>query len=771
MKITRLTLLLIFLTNAICFSQPLQLIPQPAQYTITRQSPFILTKNTPFFFVSGRCMANVIEFNAMLKKTYGFEMKWTNEMTDTNEKAIFLHLTKDSTIQNPEGYKMEVNSQHIKITANTRDGMFYGTMSLLQLMKPSMNEDGAYEIPACTINDEPRFAWRGMHLDVCRHFFGKEFVKKYIDLLALHKMNTFHWHLTDDQGWRIEIKKYPKLTEIGGWRNGSMIGRYADHQFDTIRYGGYYTQDDIREIVKYAQARHITIVPEIEMPGHALAALAAYPELSCTGGPFEVCKEWGVFDDVFCAGNDYTFQFIEDVLTEVTNLFPGKYIHIGGDECPKTRWKVCSKCQKRMKDNGLKDEHELQSYFIGRIEKFLNSKGKQIIGWDEILEGGLAPNASVMSWRGEEGGIAAANQQHYVVMSPGSHCYFDHYQGDPELEPHSIGGFTPLEKVYSYNPVPKELNDTLTKYIMGAQANLWTEYILDEKHAEYMAYPRACALAEVLWTPKEKKNEDSFQNRLIKHFSFLDKLNVNYATSIYQIKLKPDVIDNEYGILALIKPNLGEINYRVKVLNHPDDVVTGNIKYDPNINHDYLDSAFVSITKTSELTFWISGRDTTKIISYFSKSTAKKITYATSPSKYYCNEPDFTLIDGIKADTPRKNNQWNAWNGEDVEMTIDLNEVQEISQMEIGYLHDPGSWIWLPKEISISISTNGKKYKTITKADLNKINDNPRSLLLNFKAIKARYVKIKAVNPGKIPEGNPGVGEDSWLFFDEILID
>jgi len=766
MKFTQLTIFFLFFTS-LCFSQPLQLIPQPAQYSITNGAPFILTKNTPFFFVSGRCMANVIEFNALLKKTYGFEMKWTNEMTDTNEKAIFLHLTKDSTIQNPEGYKMEVNSQHIKITANSRVGMFYGTMSLLQLMKPTMDGDGAFEIPACTINDQPRFAWRGMHLDVCRHFFGKEFVKKYIDLLALHKMNTFHWHLTDDQGWRIEIKKYPKLTEIGGWRNGSMIGRYADHQFDTIRYGGYYTQDDIREIVKYAEARHITIVPEIEMPGHALAALAAYPELSCTGGPFEVCKEWGVFDDVFCAGNDYTFQFLEDVLTEVCNLFPGKYIHIGGDECPKTRWKVCNKCQKRMKDNGLKDEHELQSYFIQRVEKFLNGKGKQIIGWDEILEGGLAPNASVMSWRGEEGGIAAANQQHNVVMSPGSHCYFDHYQGDPELEPHSIGGFTPLEKVYSYDPVPKKLNDTLTKYILGAQANLWTEYILSEKHAEYMAYPRACALAEVLWTPKEKKNETEFLSRLKNHFYFLDKWNVNYAKSQYQIKLEITSHSGKVGFIG--KTIFKEKGIYVK-RTPLDSINTTNRDFMLTYGDGSTGPWFIKRSERVELK--LEGYDfITQQDFYISKSTCKSISFLKMPSKFYNTSPEFTLVNGIKADIPRKNNQWNAWSGEDVEMTIDLNKVEEVSQIEIGYLKDVGSWIWLPKEISVSISTNGKKYKPIVKASLDVIENNPRNLLLTFKTIKARYIKIKALNPGKIPEGNPGEGEDSWLFFDEILID
>jgi hexosaminidase len=762
-----------FLTG---YCQQLQLIPQPVDYTITPGNPFIITKKTPLFFVSGRCMANVIEFNSLLKKMYGFEMRWTQEVTDSNDKVIFLHLTKDSTIQNAEGYKIKVTDDHIKITATTRTGMFYGMISILQLMEPSQDGEGAFMVPACTINDYPRFPWRGMHLDVCRHFFGKEFIKKYIDLLALHKMNTFHWHLTEDQGWRIEIKKYPKLTQIGAWRNGSMVGRYSDHNIDSIRYGGYYSQDDIREIVKYAQSRHITIIPEIEMPGHALAALASYPELSCTGGPFEVSKEWGVFDDVYCAGNENTFKFIEDVLLEVCNLFPGKYIHIGGDECPKTRWKTCSKCQKRIKDEGLKDEHELQSYFIRRIEKFLNSKGKQMIGWDEILEGGLAPNAAVMSWRGEQGGIEAANQQHNVIMSPGSHCYFDHYQGDPELEPIAIGGFTTVEKVYSYDPVPKELNDSLTKYIMGAQGNVWTEYILNEDHVEYMAFPRACALAEVLWTPKEKRDEASFTKRLLNHFEFLNKWDVNYSSSMYQVRIKTlpyeaGVIvefdrpaglgDIEYGFLDLDgNPYPFEINGQVfneRITTNPDDKDGGRI---------FL-SNFQGIIETRIK----NSKQYTRQHIYTSKASSRIITFAHPPSKSYATNPEFTLINGVKGDLPRKNNQWNAWYGEDVEITIDLLRTEEISNIKVGCLNDISNWIWMPREIQISISTNGKKYKSIGIVGGNWPELSRDELFTTFKKKKARYVKIKAINPGKIPLGNPGAGEDSWMFFDEILID
>jgi hexosaminidase len=770
-------LTLIFSILGFCsFGQRPQLIPQPVECHFSGGPPFIITKNTPLFFVSGRCMANVIEFNSLLKKTYGFEMRWTQEVLDSNDQVVFLHLTKDSTIRSEEGYKLEVTNGHIKITANTRMGMFYGMISMLQMMVPSQDGEGAFTVPACTINDYPRFKWRGMHLDVCRHFFGKEFIKKYIDLLALHKMNTFHWHLTEDQGWRIEIKKYPKLTEVGAWRNGSMIGRYADHRFDDVRYGGYYTQDDIREIVKYAQSRHVTIVPEIEMPGHALAALASYPELSCTGGQFEVAKEWGVFDDVYCAGNENTFKFIEDVLSEVCSLFPGKYIHLGGDECPKTRWKTCPKCQKRMKDEGLKNEHELQSYFIRRIERFLNSKGKQIIGWDEILEGGLAPNAAVMSWRGEQGGIEAANQHHQVVMSPGTHCYFDHYQGNPDIEPIAIGGFTTVEKVYSYDPVPAELNDSLEKYIMGAQGNVWTEYILDEKQVEYMAFPRACALAEVLWSPKEKRDEADFTKRLLNHFEFLNIWNVNYSNSMYQVRLK--TLPYENGVIVEFErvKGLGQIEYQFLDLEgnpYPFEingqVFNEIITVDPDDSEGarfFLSNFQGSIKARTKNSIQFTSQEI-----YTSKASSKLITFTTPPSKYYNTDPEFTLVNGIKGDLPRKNNQWNAWNGENVEMVIDLLKIEEITRIKVGCLQDVSNWIWMPKEIQISVSTNGKKYKSVGIVGGSWPNLSRDELFTTFKKAKARYVKIKAINAGKIPEGNPGAGEDSWMFFDEILID
>lgn len=436
-----------------------------------------------------------------------------------------------------ESYLLLISKKGIRIEASDDAGVFYAFQTLRQLRadNQSFSHDGKEfqkrvlgQIPCLTIKDSPAFKWRGMHLDVSRHFYGVEKVKKYLDLMALHKMNVFHWHLTDDQGWRIEIKKYPALTSVGSKRNGSMVGKYSDQVIDSIPYGGFYTQNEIKEIVKYAQNLFITVVPEIEMPGHCQASMAAYPEYSCMGGTFEVGKKWGGYDDPYCAGKDSTFVFLQDILSEIFTLFPSEYIHIGGDECPKARWKECPRCQLRMKNEGLKDEFELQSYFIRRIEKFLNQNNKKLMGWDEILEGGLAPNAAVMSWRGTEGGIAAAQTGHYVVMSPGKPLYFDHYQSKDSTEPIAIGGYNPLEKVFIFNPL-SGLDTAASKYVLGAQANVWTEYIYTWEHVEYMVFPRQCALADALWKGGTRGDYNAFLAAWQVHRLRLNALNVNYA--------------------------------------------------------------------------------------------------------------------------------------------------------------------------------------------------------------------------------------------------
>ena len=421
-------------------------------------------------------------------------------------------------------YRLTVNSTGMTIAAAAPQGLFYGIQTLRQLVPP----EGERAVAAVEIADRPRFGWRGMHLDVVRHHFPVAFVKRYIDLLARYKLNTFHWHLTDDQGWRIEIKKDPRLTTVGGFRRETVVAKNFDPFVgDGVPHGGFYTQDEIRDVVAYARERYVTVVPEIEMPGHSLAALAAYPELACTPGPFEVGMRWGVYDDVFCP-TDRTFAFLEDVLTEVIALFPGTYVHVGGDEVTKVAWRQSDSAQAVMRREGLKDEHELQSWFIKRIERFLISKNRRLIGWDEILEGGLAPEATVMSWRGTRGGIEAAQQGHDVIMTPDRPLYFDHYQGDRAVEPMAIGGFNPLEAVYAYEPVPAVLTPAQTGHILGAQANLWTEYITSTVHVEYMALPRMLALAEVVWSPKAARDWTSFRARLDPELAALERLGVNY---------------------------------------------------------------------------------------------------------------------------------------------------------------------------------------------------------------------------------------------------
>ena len=443
-----------------------------------------------------------------------------------------------------EGYKLIIEKKQITIEYADNNGLRYANNSLLQLL----NFYWGNLIPCMTITDAPRFPYRGMHLDVSRHYFHIDFLHKYAEMAAQYRFNVIHLHLTDDQGWRFESKRYPKLNSISSTRSGTQTGPYPLQLFDSLAYRGYYEQGQLNWFaMSCAHEFGITVIPEIEMPGHALAALAAYPELSCTGGPFETAKGWGVFDDVFCAGNEATFTFLQGILQETMRIFPNSpYIHIGGDECPKERWKHCPKCQQRMKDNGLKDEHELQSYFIQRIEKYLQDsgwyidfetgdsiQGRSIIGWDEILEGGLAPKATVMSWRGVDGGIAAAQQHHNAIMTPGKPLYWDHYQSKDSTEPHAIGGYNPVENVYAYDPIPTALPDSLHRYILGAQANVWTEYILTPEHVEYMVMPRMPALAEVLWSNPQQKDFSDFKRRLTEHRTFW-KHYVNYAPHVFE---------------------------------------------------------------------------------------------------------------------------------------------------------------------------------------------------------------------------------------------
>lgn len=547
MKIIRLSALLLMLQLVTNAQDAPTLIPLPVSvemktgYFIVDRNIVIAAENIPQLLQSAGLLKRYLD------KKYNLAFPLTGINLAENKRSVIFRSLKPG--KEKDAYRIIINSKNITIHTNSPAGGFYAIQTLLQLLPEKQNTGSlgnyALQVPQLSIYDYPGFQYRGMHLDVCRHFMPVEVVKRYIDHLAMFKFNRFHWHLTDDQGWRIEIKKYPKLTQVGAWRNGTVIGRYPGTGNDSISYGGYYTQEQIKEVVKYAADRFITVIPEIEMPGHASAAIAAYPQLSCfpdedtkfssattwagsTKGK-QVQQTWGVFEDVFCP-SESTFTFLQDVLDEVIRLFPSQYIHIGGDECPKDAWKRSAFCQQLIKEKELKDEHELQSYFIQRIEKYINSKGRKIIGWDEILEGGLAPNATVMSWRGEEGGIAAAKLQHDVIMTPGEWCYFDHSQvkNDDSL---TIGGYTPLEKVYGYNPVPSSLDSAAAKHILGAQANMWTEYIGNPSKLEYMLFPRMLALSELLWTPKERRDWRDFRRRLPVRLQQLKNKKINFSSA------------------------------------------------------------------------------------------------------------------------------------------------------------------------------------------------------------------------------------------------
>jgi len=681
----------------------------------------------------------------------------------------------------PDGYyELEVKNQQIKITGNAI-GTFYAYQTLMQLVQ---KKAGKYYIPNCSIKDYPRFAYRGMHLDVGRHFFSVNFIKKYIDYLATYKYNNFHWHLTEDQGWRIEIKKYPLLTQVGSCRDRTLIGRYGSNRYDSIPYCGYYTQQQVKEIVKYAAERYITVIPEIEMPGHSTAALASYPYLGCTKGPYKVMDTWGVLDDVYCAGNDSTYRFLQDVLDEVMGLFPSKYIHIGGDECPKERWKICPVCQKKIKDEGLKDEHALQSYFIQRIEKYLNSKGRKIIGWDEILEGGLAPNATVMSWRGEEGGIAAAKDNHDVIMTPGSHCYLDHSQSRNE-DSVTIGGYLPLEKVYAYEPIPAVLNASQAKYILGAQGNVWTEYMANPEKVEYMIFPRMIALSEVLWSQKEKRNWNDFEKRLPGIFERLKQAKINFSGAYYD--LSPTILPTENYDGVLYKLETKDKSLFIRYMDD-DSKIQMNLpqKNEQGKKEDVLSDVYWGQGKNYSNPILIKSSNTILSSSYkgkeqisntieqnfiFNKATGKKISINNAPSKSYPGDGAFTLVNGVqnKKGLAKSSEFLGFLSG--CEAIIDMGNTSPYNQVVVHALRQEGSWIWQPLTVTVFTSQDGVNYTSMGLTDDFVIAGNSNgTMTVKFGNTSNRFIKVQIENWGTIPSGKPGASNTAWLFVDEIEV-
>lgn len=771
-------------TVTVAQQKQLDLIPYPVE--VTQGTGYFTIKNTVTVTSSlpGHEWKNLFSyFKNEMKKQFGIAVK---EVAKGQAADISFNMRRMPTSGKP-AYQLEVTKKGILINSNFVEPAFHAIQTLFQLLPLDKKVPG--QIPVVKILDHARFEYRGMHLDVSRHFFPVDFVKKYIDYLAYHKLNTFHWHLTDDQGWRIEIKKYPSLTNIGSWRNGTIIGRYPGTGSDNKGYGGYYTQEQIKEVVKYAKERFIEVIPEIEMPGHGSAAIAAYPWLSCfpekpteipanmisqkssseqRNGQIKLVQEtWGVFDDVFCAGNDSTFMFLQNVMDEVISLFPSKYFHIGGDECPKTHWKICPRCQQRKKDLGLKDEHELQSYFVQRMEKYLNSKGKTLIGWDEILEGGLAPKAIVMSWRGETGGIEAAKQQHQVIMTPGNPVYFDHSQSENE-DSITIGGYNPIEKVYAYEPVPKELTKEEGNYILGAQANLWTEYIENNRKVEYMVFPRMAALSEVVWSSKENRNWESFEKRLMTQFKRYDKWGADYSKAYFDLKatVMPSKDNNSVSWKLESKIKEAVIQYRDK--EDKDDIGVSDF-------FDYTAPFNVEKSTTYEAITKITNKQVGNALLqkfHFNKATGKPITLHIPPSKNYPGDGAFTLVNGIQNQKGlARSKEFLGFSGADCEALINLGSLQEISSVTVHVFQQKGSWIWNPASVEVFSSVDGMYFSSLgTSGEVTATMSGNDAITVNFNNTPTSFIKVIVKNFGDIPEGNPGAGKKAWLFVDEIEV-
>jgi hexosaminidase len=739
--------------------EPRQITPASGQFTMNGETRLFLDKNLNE--ETARAFFILVE---RLKTAAGIDLQTTG-----TEKSNTIVCKLNNRLPQSESYKLTVDKNKITIEAREPVGFFYAAQTIRQLLpseieSPTLQNGVKWTIPCCRIEDTPRYRYRGMHLDVCRHFAPKEEVMHYIDQLAFLKINTFHWHLTDDQGWRIEIKKYPRLTEVGGFRNRTVIGHYNDQprRWDDTRRGGFYTRQDIREVIAYAQKRFINILPEIEMPGHAVAALTAYPQFSCSGGPFEVEGLWGVFNDVYCTREE-TFDFLEDILEEVIDLFPYEYIHIGGDECPKLRWTRCHACQERMKAEGLKNEHELQSYFIKRIGQFLGSKGKKFVGWDEILEGGLAADATVMSWRGTEGGIAAARLGHDVIMTPSNALYLDYYQSQLPSEPLTIGGYVPLRTVYDYNPTPGELTPSEAKHIWGVQANVWTEYMPDKNHREYMIFPRIAALAEIAWLPQEKKNYAGFERRLPSLFQRYNRMGINYSKAFYNVTGNIGVRNG--------KPELSLQTADPKIeIHYTTDGSKAN-------EQSPLYTTPIVLGKTPVAVSALPTENGKAVCEPYSqsfianKAAGQKVILSSPPAEKYKGKGGLTLVDCVEARYPLLGSEWLGYAGKDAEVIIEFDEPVSVSKITVGSTHQPGQWIYAPKSVECFISEDGNIFRSIGKIRQEEILKAKSKAILKTAPVAVKKIKTVVQNFGIIPEGEQGGGNAAWLFLDEIRVE
>ncbi|MBE8713611.1 glycoside hydrolase family 20 protein [Sphingobacterium hungaricum] len=751
MKLFRslLSLVLIFLIGNQSIAQDLEinLIPRPNKFS-QQIGQYTLPSNVEVFVSE--------EFSSLAELLYEYpsinslKVEVVKKLKKSQHYGIRILKAEESDKVAKNGYKLSVDDKGIVLIAHEDKVMINALYTFIQLGYLSENPN---VIPGILIEDAPRFGYRGLHLDVSRHFMPFPFLKKYIDLMAIYKLNTFHWHLTDGAGWRLEIKKYPELTNKAAWRSHT---NWLDWKNNGEQYvepgspnasGGFYTQEQARELVSYAVRKGITIIPEIEMPGHSEEVLAVYPELSCTGVPYT--------QDEFCIGNEKTFEFLKNVLDEVLEIFPSTYIHIGGDEADKSHWKSCPKCQALKEKEGFKTEDELQSYAIKQMDEYLQSKGRKLIGWDEILQGGLTKGATVMSWQGEDGGIKAANMGHDVIMTPGSHLYFDYYQTDPRTQPQAMSGFVTLDKVYSYNPIPKEINAEKAKHVLGAQANVWTEYMPTYQHVEYMVFPRALALAEVVWTNQELRNWRDFQTRLQQHYKILQKLDVNYYRPSFHVKSKVDFNPaKKTNSINLTSEQLNPvIRYSTDGTNPTKNSTLYTLPIELSSSKivkaaSFLDSARVSPVEEIEIDIH--------------KGIGKTVHYSSKWEKYPAKE-ELTLTNGVKGTLSYQDGEWQGFTST-FDVMLDFERREEIKSISMNFMQVPGPGVFFPGEFTVYLSDNGKNFREIQTI---KNYDNTTDPQLKFKKFEvvlekpqmARYVKVVATNPMK-----------GFMFTDELVI-
>lgn len=745
-----------------------EIIPKPLDVNCKGDASFLLKDGVAVIYPeNNRKMQDNAEFLVdYVEKQTG--VKLTSHAGMPVDGAICL--TLDLSDDNAEAYKLIVNDKRVCISGASEAGVFYGIQTLRKSLPVA--QDINVNLSAVEIYDKPRFAYRGAMLDVARHFYTVDEVKTFIDMLALHNINRFHWHLTDDQGWRIEIKKYPKLMSVASERKETVVGRWYSGIYDGKPYGGYYTQDELRDVIDYAAKRHITIIPEVDLPGHMQAALTAYPELGCTGGPYEVRTIWGVSQDVLCVGNDFTLQFVKDVLSEVADIFPSEYIHIGGDECPKVRWEKCPKCQERIKSLGLKSdakhtkEQRLQSYMIQEAAKYLKEKGKRIIGWTEILEGGLVPDATLMSWIGESGGIEAAHQHHDVIMTPNTYLYFDYYQSKKvEDEPLAIGGYLPIEKTYNYEPMPKELTKEEQQYIKGVQANLWTEYIPVFSQVQYMVLPRLGAAAEVQWTDPSKKDYKDFLRRVPHLVAVYDCYGWNYATHVYDVNvdMKADTVNHVLNVQLSTMAD-DPIYYTLD----GQDPTEKSLKYTKPFTIDQsvvLKTMAVHPDRTSKISV-----DTIR----FNKATLKPVVLLQPNESRFSPDGPVVLVDGRNGNHSFDTGAWLTVAGNDLEAVINMQAETILNSASVHVYVRKDAWLFDARGFSVSVSSDNKNYKEVASQEYKQMQESDSDGIieheLSFDPCKATYVKIKVISEKSMPDWHWDAGKVPFLLVDEIIL-